>query len=184
MRRILVASAVLAIVLSASPPVGAVNGDLDGNAHSNVGVMIVWDADGDIMEFCGGVLISPRVFLTNYNCPGVVAFAHHPEVFMGLLLFFLGDVEFEFLFVAAGEQSLLFVLLRLHDLGLFGLILLLPRLLLFLAGAHLRWLRAAADVAVLARVLEQRPLQHLAAAIETRHHGSHRAVEDLCDFLV
>jgi hypothetical protein len=76
MRRMLVASAVLVIALAAgSPPVGAVNGDLDGNAHPNVGVMLVQDADGEIFEFCGGVLISPTVFLTNYNCPGAVAFA-------------------------------------------------------------------------------------------------------------
>ena len=51
------------------------NGDLDGNAHPNVGVMLVQDANGDIFEFCGGVFISPTVFLTNYNCPGAVAFA-------------------------------------------------------------------------------------------------------------
>jgi hypothetical protein len=76
MRRILVATAALAVSLAAGPPVGAVSGDLDGNAHPNVGVMIVWDANDDILEFCsGGVLISSTVFLTNYNCPGVVAFA-------------------------------------------------------------------------------------------------------------
>ncbi len=75
MRKVLVAWAVLAVALAASPPVGAVNGDLDGNAHPNVGVMVVSDANGDWFEFCGGVLISPTVFLTNYNCPGAVAFA-------------------------------------------------------------------------------------------------------------
>ena len=77
MRKMLVASAALVIALAAgSAPVGAVNGDLDGNAHPNVGVMLVQDADGEIFEFCGGVLISPTVFLTNYNCPGAVAFAN------------------------------------------------------------------------------------------------------------
>ena len=75
MRKVLVIWAVLAVVLSASPPVGAVNGDLDGNAHPNVGVMIVWDGNDDIFCQFSGVLISPTVFLTNYNCPGVVAFA-------------------------------------------------------------------------------------------------------------
>jgi len=75
MRKILVAMAALAVALSAGPPVGAVNGDLDGNAHPNVGVMIVADGNGDWFEFCSGVLISPTVFLTNYNCPGAVAFA-------------------------------------------------------------------------------------------------------------
>jgi hypothetical protein len=75
MRKLLVASAALAVALVAGQPVGAVNGPLDGNAHPNVGVMLVQDADGEIFEFCSGVLISPTVFLTNYNCPGAVAFA-------------------------------------------------------------------------------------------------------------
>jgi hypothetical protein len=76
MRKKLVATIVLVIALTAGQaPVGAVNGDLDGNAHPNVGVMLVQDANGDVFEFCGGVLISPTVFLTNYNCPGAVAFA-------------------------------------------------------------------------------------------------------------
>jgi endonuclease YncB( thermonuclease family) len=75
MRKLLVASAAVMVALVAGPPVAAVNGPLDGNAHPNVGVMLVQDAAGEIFEFCGGVLISPTVFLTNYNCPGAVAFA-------------------------------------------------------------------------------------------------------------
>jgi len=75
MRKMLVASAALVVALAAGPPVGAVSGGLDGNAHPNVGVMLVQDADGEIFEFCSGVLISPTAFLTNYNCPGAVAFA-------------------------------------------------------------------------------------------------------------
>jgi len=74
-RRTILAATLLAGVLLASPPAGAVNGGLDGNAHPNVGVMIVWGANDDILGFCSGVLISSTVFLTNYNCPGVVAFA-------------------------------------------------------------------------------------------------------------
>lgn len=75
MRKMLVASAALVVALATGLPVGAVNGPLDGNAHPNVGVMIVEDADGEWFEFCGGVLISSTVFLTNYNCPRAVAFA-------------------------------------------------------------------------------------------------------------
>lgn len=76
MRKKLVATTVLVIALTAGQaPVAAVNGEPDGNAHPNVGVMLVQNAAGDIFEFCGGVLISPTVFLTNYNCPGAVAFA-------------------------------------------------------------------------------------------------------------
>jgi len=75
MRKVLVAWAALAVVLLASSPVGAVNGELDGKAHPNVGVMIVIDGNGDAFEFCGGVLISPTAFLTNHNCPGAVELA-------------------------------------------------------------------------------------------------------------
>jgi hypothetical protein len=75
MRKLLLASTALVVALAVSPPVGAVNGGLDGNAHPNVGVMLVLDADGEPLEYCGGVLVSPTVFLTNYNCPGAVAFA-------------------------------------------------------------------------------------------------------------
>lgn len=76
MRKKLLATTVLVIALAAGQaPVRAVNGEPDGNAHPNVGVMLVQNAAGDIFEFCGGVLISPTVFLTNYNCPGAVAFA-------------------------------------------------------------------------------------------------------------
>ena len=75
MRKMLVASAALVVALAVGLPAGAVNGPLDGNAHPNVGVMIVENADGEWFEFCGGVLISSTVFLTNYNCPRAVAFA-------------------------------------------------------------------------------------------------------------
>ena len=51
------------------------NGELDGDAHPNVGVMLVIDGNGDVFEYCGGVLVSPTAFLTNHNCPGAVAFA-------------------------------------------------------------------------------------------------------------
>jgi trypsin len=75
MWKTLLVSVTLLIVFATSSPVGAANGPLDGNAHPNVGVMLVLDGNGDLFEFCGGVLISPIVFLTNYNCPGAVAFA-------------------------------------------------------------------------------------------------------------
>jgi Trypsin len=75
MRKLLLTWAVVAIALVAAQPVAAVNGPLDGNAHPNVGVMLVLDGAGEPFEFCGGVLIAPTVFLTNSNCPGAVAFA-------------------------------------------------------------------------------------------------------------
>jgi hypothetical protein len=74
-KALVVVAAALAVALAVGHPVGAVNGDLDGNAHPNVGVMAMWDGNGDLFGWCSGVLISPTVFLTNYNCPGDVAFA-------------------------------------------------------------------------------------------------------------
>lgn len=72
---VVAAALALVAVLSVGSPADAVSGDPDGNAHPNVGAMLVWDASGDIVEFCNGVLISPTAFLTNHNCPGAVAFA-------------------------------------------------------------------------------------------------------------
>jgi hypothetical protein len=75
MRKVLIASAAVAFALTAGPPASAINGSLDGTAHPNVGVMLVEDSNGDIFEFCNGVLVSPTAFLTNYNCPRAVALA-------------------------------------------------------------------------------------------------------------
>jgi trypsin len=75
MRKLLIAATALGIVLVTAPPGNAVNGPPDGNDHPNVGVMLVLDGNGEIFEFCDGVLVAPTVFLTNYNCPGAVDFA-------------------------------------------------------------------------------------------------------------
>jgi hypothetical protein len=76
MRKAFVTAAVLVVALAAAPPVGAISGGvLDGNAHPNVGVMNVEDANGESFSFCGGVLISPTVFLAEPTCAGAVAIA-------------------------------------------------------------------------------------------------------------
>src|SRR5437016_7948421 len=90
--------------------------------------------------------------------PAATALLHLEFLFRFLFFLFL-ELEFLF-FVRVGEENGFFVLLRLGGLGgLFGVVLLLARLGLVLARAHLRRLRFAADVAVLARVLQQRALQ-------------------------
>ena len=43
-------------------------GDLDGNAHPYVGLMVAQDAAGNPMWRCSGTLISPRLFLTAGHC--------------------------------------------------------------------------------------------------------------------
>lgn len=51
-------------------PVGAITfGELDGNAHPNVGALIAeWRTPGVKEELCSGTLIGPRVFLTASHC--------------------------------------------------------------------------------------------------------------------
>lgn len=43
-------------------------GDLDGNRHPYVGLMVAQDAAGNPMWRCSGTLISPRLFLTAGHC--------------------------------------------------------------------------------------------------------------------
>jgi hypothetical protein len=59
-----------AILAAASIPALAVTpgGDLDGNGHPYVGLMVAQDADGNPMWRCSGTLISPRLFLTAGHC--------------------------------------------------------------------------------------------------------------------
>jgi len=57
---------ILAIAVS---PVGAVtDGELDGNGHPYVGLMVAQDANGNPLWRCSGTLISPTVFLTAGHC--------------------------------------------------------------------------------------------------------------------
>lgn len=73
MRKLLVACVLVMSSSAIVTPAAAVTGPLDGDAHPNVGVMLVLDGAGELLEYCGGVLISPTAFLTNHNCPGAVA---------------------------------------------------------------------------------------------------------------
>jgi len=53
--------------LIASPVNAITFGHLDGNAHPNVGAMVV-EFEGEKFIFCSGTLIAPRVFLTASHC--------------------------------------------------------------------------------------------------------------------
>jgi V8-like Glu-specific endopeptidase len=44
------------------------DGQLDGNNHPQVGLMVAQDAEGDPLWRCSGTLISPTVFLTAGHC--------------------------------------------------------------------------------------------------------------------
>jgi len=43
-------------------------GELDGNRHPYVGLMVAQDADGNPLWRCSGTLMSPTIFLTAGHC--------------------------------------------------------------------------------------------------------------------
>lgn len=61
----------------ASPTANITNGELDGDAHAHVGLMVAQDAAGNPLWRCSGTLLSPRVFLTAGHCTSGAA---HVEV--------------------------------------------------------------------------------------------------------
>lgn len=60
-------AAVLALALAA-PAHAVTDGELDGDAHPHVGLMIAQDADGNPLWRCSGTLISPTLYLTAGHC--------------------------------------------------------------------------------------------------------------------
>jgi hypothetical protein len=77
---------VIAILAVAVFPVGAItDGELDGDGHPFVGLMVAQDADGNPLWRCSGTLLSPTLFLTAGHC--TEAPAAHVEIW------FDADVE-------------------------------------------------------------------------------------------
>jgi hypothetical protein len=59
----------ITLVLGAAVPAGAVtDGELDGEGHPYVGLMVAQDASGAPMWRCSGTLISPTVYVTAGHC--------------------------------------------------------------------------------------------------------------------
>jgi hypothetical protein len=70
MKRVsILAILVLILALRALPAAAITGGELDGEDHPNVGLMIA-DIDGEPVWRCSGTLIAPRVFLTAGHCAG------------------------------------------------------------------------------------------------------------------
>ena len=69
-----------AVLLAAGMPAAAITagGQLDGNAHPYVGLMIAQDADGNPLWRCSGALVSPTLYLTAGHC--TEAPAAHVEI--------------------------------------------------------------------------------------------------------
>jgi hypothetical protein len=86
-RRLLTTLAALAMALAIAIPAGAITdgGELDGNGHPYVGLMVAQDADGNPLWRCSGTLIAPKVYLTAGHC--TEAPAVHVEIW------FDADVE-------------------------------------------------------------------------------------------
>jgi hypothetical protein len=68
-RIVFVAILVLVSVMVVQPAAAITGGELDGEGHPNVGMMIA-DIDGEPQWRCTGTLIAPRVFLTAGHCVG------------------------------------------------------------------------------------------------------------------
>lgn len=76
----------LMLVVSTSGMVSAVtDGELDGQRHPYVGLMVAQDEDGNPLGRCSGTLISPTIFLTAGHCTEYPA--EHVEIW------FDSDVE-------------------------------------------------------------------------------------------
>ena len=60
--------ALAAIALAVSPAAAITDGELDGNRHPYVGLMVAQDASGAPLWRCSGTLISPTLFLTAGHC--------------------------------------------------------------------------------------------------------------------
>jgi secreted trypsin-like serine protease len=58
---------VLILTVGVLPAAAITNGELDGEGHPNVGLMVA-DVDGEPAWRCSGTLIAPRVFLTAGHC--------------------------------------------------------------------------------------------------------------------
>lgn len=70
MRKILTILAAVAVMLglTAAPASAIKYGELDGEGHPYVGLMIAQDAEGTPLWRCSGTLISPTVYLTAGHC--------------------------------------------------------------------------------------------------------------------
>lgn len=69
MKRVLLLCVALAGLLAVMQPAVAVtHGELDGEGHPYVGLMVAHDADGNPLWRCSGTLISAELFLTAGHC--------------------------------------------------------------------------------------------------------------------
>src|SRR5688572_18248991 len=61
-------SLIALLALSVAPAAAVTDGELDGNRHPYVGLMVAQDAKGRPLWRCSGTLLSPTLFLTAGHC--------------------------------------------------------------------------------------------------------------------
>jgi len=85
-KTLMVLLSVFAILVLVVSPAGAItDGELDGDGHPYVGIMVAQDASGNPLWRCSGTLLSPTLFLTAGHC--TEAPAAHVEIW------FAADVD-------------------------------------------------------------------------------------------
>jgi hypothetical protein len=78
----------MVIAVAAAPVAAVTNGELDGNDHPQV-VLLVMDVDGAPATRCSGTLLSPTVLLTAGHCA-----SNHPgDPYTGMRVFTESDVD-------------------------------------------------------------------------------------------
>ncbi|MDH3295684.1 MAG: trypsin-like serine protease [Acidimicrobiia bacterium] len=73
---VLLATLAVVVMMTGTPAGAITNGQLDGDDHPYVGLMVADDADGESLWRCSGALISPTVYVTAGHCveaPAVTA---------------------------------------------------------------------------------------------------------------
>lgn len=63
-----VMSVIVILAVAVSPVAAITDGELDGEGHPFVGLMVAQDENGNPMWRCSGTLLSPTVFLTAGHC--------------------------------------------------------------------------------------------------------------------
>ena len=116
MKRILLATVIMfSLVFSLVGTAQAItDGELDGNGHPYVGLMVAQDADGVPLWRCSGTLLSSTIFLTAGHC--AAAPAAHVEIW------FAADVQ-------SGVPPT-----DIHTMGMLA-----ARLILILSGIRMRF---------------------------------------------
>lgn len=68
MQRIPLSVLAAAALLAGAPALAVNDGELDGDGHPNVGLMVALDGAGNPLWRCSGTLVSPRHYLTAGHC--------------------------------------------------------------------------------------------------------------------